>query len=307
MIKTIFIVGPTASGKTEYSIRLAKDIDGEIVSADSMQLYKYMDIGSAKPTPEERELVPHYMVDCMDPKEPFSVYDYMIHAKYYIEQIYYHDKFPIVCGGTGLYINSLIYEMDFSAPEGDNDYREAIREKYGGDPIRLHERLSELDPDAADSIHPNNVKRVLRAIERLEKGEEKLAQFADIKKPSYTIEPLMIGLNLDRDVLYDRINKRVDKLFEQGLEEEVRELMAKGFSSADVAMKGIGYKEIIDAINSGESAESAKELIKSNTRHYARRQLIWFRHYEQIQWIDIKSEDGIDESAYEEILMRVSM
>lgn len=306
MIKTIFIIGPTASGKSDYSLRLAQDIDGEIVSADSMQLYRYMDIGSAKPSPEERELVPHYLMDCIDPKEPFSVYDYMIHAKYYIEQIYYHDKFPIVCGGTGLYINSLIYEMDFAAPEGDNEYREAIKAKYEGDPIRLHKRLAELDPDAADNIHPNNVKRVLRAIERLEKGEKKLAQFTDAETPSYTIDPLMIGLKLERAMLYDKINKRVDKLFEAGLEEEVRGLMAMGFSSADVAMKGIGYKEIIDAINSGESAESAKELIKLNTRHYARRQIIWLRRYKQIHWIDIK-EEGFDESAYEEILMRVSM
>lgn len=302
MIKTIFIVGPTASGKTEYSIRLAQDIDGQIVSADSMQLYKYMDIGSAKPTEEERALVPHYMVDVIDPKDAFSVYDYMIHAKYFIEQIYYQGKFPIVCGGTGLYINSLIYEMDFSAPEGDNDYREAIRAKYNNDAIKIHERLAELDPDAADSIHPNNVKRVLRAIERLEKGESKLAQFAQAVKPSYSIEPIMIGLNMDRDVLYDRINRRVDKLFELGLADEVRGLMDKGFTSADVAMKGIGYKEIIDAINSGESPESAKEIIKANTRHYARRQLIWLRRYEQIHWIDI-SGDGFDENAYEQIMM----
>lgn len=302
MIKTIFIVGPTASGKTEYSIRLAQDIDGQIVSADSMQLYKYMDIGSAKPTEEERALVPHYMVDVIDPKDAFSVYDYMIHAKYYIEQIYYQNKFPIVCGGTGLYINSLIYEMDFSAPEGDNDYREAIRAKYDNDPMKIHARLAELDPDAADAIHPNNVKRVLRAIERLEKGEGKLAQFTDAVKPSYSIEPVMIGLNMDRDVLYDRINRRVDKLFEAGLEEEVRGLMEKGFTSADVAMKGIGYKEIIDAINAGESAESAKETIKANTRHYARRQLIWLRRYNQIHWVDI-SGDGFDEAAYEQIMM----
>lgn len=302
MIRTVFIVGPTASGKTEYSIRLAQDIDGQIVSADSMQLYKYMNIGSAKPTEEERALVPHYMVDVIDPKDAFSVYDYMIHAKYYIEQIYYQNKFPIVCGGTGLYINSLIYEMDFAAPEGDNDYRENIRNKYGNDPLKIHARLAELDPDAADNIHPNNVKRVLRAIERLEKGEPKLAQFTDAVKPSYSIEPVMIGLNMDREALYDRINRRVDMLYDAGLEEEVRDLMSRGFTSADVAMKGIGYKEIIDAINAGEGAEAARETIKANTRHYARRQLIWLRRYKQINWIDI-DPDGFDDDAYNQMLM----
>ena len=301
MIKTVFIVGPTASGKTEYSIRLAQDLDGEIISADSMQLYKYMDIGSAKPSKEEMSLVPHYLVDTIDPKSSFSVYDYMIHAKYYVEQVYYKTKLPIVCGGTGLYVNSLVYEMDFAAPEGDNDYREAIRAKYNNDPLLIHERLKDLDPDAADSIHPNNVKRVLRAIERLEKGEKKLAAFTDAVKPSYSIEPIMIGLNMNRDLLYDRINRRVDKLYEMGLEDEVRKLMDIGFTSADVAMKGIGYKEIIDAINNGDSAESAKETIKANTRHYARRQLIWFRRYPQMHWIDIKN-DGFDEDAYNEIL-----
>ncbi|MCQ2552610.1 MAG: tRNA (adenosine(37)-N6)-dimethylallyltransferase MiaA [Clostridia bacterium] len=301
MIRTVFIVGPTASGKTEYSIRLAEDLDGQIVSADSMQLYKYLNIGSAKPTKEEMERVPHFMVDCFDPKDAFSVYDYMIHAKYYIEQIYYQAKMPIVCGGTGLYVNSLVYEMDFTAPEGNNDYRERIRMEEDSDPIKLHERLRRLDPKAAEEIHPNNVKRVLRAIERLEKGEGTLARFADAVKPSYTIEPVMIGLNMDREVLYDRINKRVDKLYDMGLEEEVRGLMDMGFTSKDVAMKGIGYKEIIDCITEGKSAEDAKEIIKANTRHYARRQLIWFRRYPQINWVNL-SGDGFDEEAYEKIM-----
>lgn len=302
MIRTVFIVGPTASGKTEYSVRLARDLDAEVVSADSMQLYTFMDIGSAKPTKEEMAEIPHYMVDCFDPREPFSVYNYMIHAKWYIEQIYYHNKLPIVCGGTGLYVNSLVYEMDFSAPEGDNDFRERILAEEGGDPIKLHERLKRLDPQAAEDIHPNNIKRTLRAIERLEKGEGQIARFADAVKPSYLIDPVMIGLNMNRDVLYDRINRRVDKLYEMGLEEEVRKLMEMGFTSKDVAMKGIGYKEIIDAIESGGKAEDAKEIIKANTRHYARRQLIWFRRYPQIQWVEL-SGDGFDEAAYEQIMM----
>ena len=301
MIRTVFIVGPTASGKTEYSIRLAKDLDGQIISADSMQLYKYLDIGSAKPTREEMAEVPHFMVDCFDPKDPFSVYDYMIHAKYYIEQVYYQSKIPIVCGGSGLYVNSLIYEMDFSAPEGNNEYRERIRMEEDDDPIKIHKRLESLDPKAAEEIHPNNIKRMLRAIERLEKGEGTLARFADATKPSYSIEPVLIGLNMDRNILYQRINDRVDKLYEIGLVDEVRHLMDMGFSSKDVAMKGIGYKEIIDCITEGKDPEEAKEIIKANTRHYARRQLIWFRRYPQINWVNL-SGNGFDENAYEQIM-----
>ncbi|MCQ2553427.1 MAG: tRNA (adenosine(37)-N6)-dimethylallyltransferase MiaA, partial [Clostridia bacterium] len=159
-----------------------------------------------------------------------------------------------------------------------------------------------LDPQAAEDIQPNNRKRTLRAIERLEKGEGQIARFADAVKPSYLIDPVMIGLNMNRDVLYDRINRRVDKLYEMGLEEEVRKLMEMGFTSKDVAMKGIGYKEIIDAIEAGGKAEDAKEIIKANTRHYARRQLIWFRRYPQIQWVEL-SGDGFDEAAYEQIMM----
>ena len=287
MIKTYFVVGPTASGKTEYAIQLAQKLDGEIVSADSMQIYKYMDIGSAKPTAEERARARHWLIDEIDPRTPFSVADYQQLALRYIRDIASRGKTPIVCGGTGLYINSLIYKMDFSSPEGDDGYRQRVFEEEGRDALKLHERLRSLDPDAAAEIHPNNVKRVLRAIERLENGEEKLARFADATEPSDIIAPVMYGLDMDREKLYERIDSRVDRLFEMGLEKEVRKLMAMGFDSSDVAMKGIGYKEIIDAIKSGLPAESAKETIKVNTRHYARRQLIWLRRYPQIEWIRV--------------------
>ena len=287
MIKTYFVVGPTASGKTEYAIGLAEKLGGEIVSADSMQIYKYMDIGSAKPTAEERARAKHWLVDEIDPRTPFSVADYQQLALSCIKDIDARGKVPIVCGGTGLYVNSLVYRMDFSAPEGDDAYRQQVFEEEDKDPEKLHARLRKLDPDAAEEIHVNNVKRVLRAIERLEKGEGKLARFADSTEPSDIIEPVMYGLDMDRARLYERINSRVDRLFEMGLEDEVRKLMDMGFTSSDVAMKGIGYKEIIDAIKSGLTAESAKDTIKANTRHYARRQLIWFRRYPQIEWIRV--------------------
>ena len=288
MIRTYFVVGPTASGKTEYAIRLAEKTGGEIVSADSMQVYKYMDIGSAKPSFEELSRAKHWLIGEIDPRDSFSVADYQKLALRYIQDISSRGKTPIVCGGTGLYINSLIYKMDFSAPEGDDNYRHEIFRQEEGDSERLHKRLESLDRDAAEAIHPNNIKRMLRAIERLEKGEGKLAEFAKATEPSYFIEPVMIGMDLPRSVLYEKINTRVDKLFEMGLEEEVRSLMAMGFTSSDVAMKGIGYKEIIDAINAGETAISAAETIKLNTRHYARRQLIWLRRYQQINWVDPK-------------------
>ncbi len=285
MIKTIFVVGPTASGKTGYAVRLAEDIGGEIVSADSMQIYKYMDIGSAKPSEEELARARHWLIGEIDPRTPFNVSDYQQLALQCIKDIASRGKTPIVCGGTGLYVNSLIYKMDFEAPEGDEDFRRKIFEEEEGDSEKLHERLKRLDPDAAEAIHPNNIKRTLRAIERLEKGEGRLAEFAKATVPSDVIDPVMLGMDLPRDVLYDRINRRVDLLFENGLEQEVRNLMDMGFTSADVAMKGIGYKEIIDVLNAGGEAICAAETIKANTRHYARRQLIWFRRYKQIQWI----------------------
>ena len=285
MIKTVFVVGPTASGKTEYAIRLAEDINGEIVSADSMQIYKYMDIGSAKPSVEELARVKHWLIGEIDPRTPFNVSDYQKLALEYIQNIAARGKTPIVCGGTGLYVNSLIYKMDFEAPEGDEEFRQRILAEEDGDPEKLHKRLESLDPDAAEAIHPNNVKRTLRAIERLEKGEGRLAEFAKATQPSDIIDPVMLGMDLPRDVLYDRINRRVDLLFERGLAQEVRSLMDMGFTSADVAMKGIGYKEIIDVLSQGKDAIEAADTIKANTRHYARRQLIWFRRYKQIKWI----------------------
>ncbi len=287
MIKTIFIVGPTGIGKTSYAIDYALEHNGEIISADSMQIYKYLDIGSAKPTPEERAKVKHYLVDEIDPKDIFSVYDYKSLAMKYIKEVAEKGKLPIVCGGTGLYVNALVYDMDFSAPEGDQDYRDTIWDKYDKDPLLLYERLKELDPKATENIHPNNVKRVLRAIERLEKGEGSLAQFKDSDIPSKDLECEIKVLSMDRDRLYERINNRVDLLYDMGLENEVKKLMSMGFTSDDVSMKGIGYKEIIDALNAGEDAQSVKDLIKQNSRHYAKRQITWFKRYKQAQVIEV--------------------
>ena len=296
-MKVLFLTGPTACGKTEYAIRLAQDLSGEIVSADSMQIYRYMDIGSAKPTSEERAQAVHWLVDEIDPKTPFNVAAYQQKARAYIEEIAGRGKLPIVSGGTGLYIHALLYDMDFSAPEGDDAFRQQVFAECCGDPQKVHERLRSLDPDAAEAIHPNNLKRMLRAIERLEHGEAKLAPFAAVEKPYPGYDSLLIGLDRDRSELYGRIDRRVDKILEAGLENEVRNLMDMGFTSADIAMKGIGYKEVIDCLQKGKPAAEAAELIRKNTRHYARRQLIWLRRYPQMHWVTLKG-DAFDEEAY---------
>ena len=285
MKKVIFLVGPTASGKTEYALQIAEALNGEIISADSMQIYKYMNIGSAKPTIEELSRVKHYLIGEIDPSQPFSVAEYKILANKYIAEVLDQGKLPIVCGGTGLYVNALLYDMDFSAPPGNITERDLLKQKIGqGDPSALHKHLYSLDAKAAEAIHPNNIKRILRAIERLENGEEELSPFKACATPTAAFYPILLGLTRERAELYERINQRVDKLMDMGLIKEVRFLMSKGFTEKDIAMKGIGYKEIIACIDNGEPPESASEIIKLNTRHYAKRQLTWFKRYKDLRW-----------------------
>ncbi len=303
-MKVLFLTGPTACGKTEYAIRAARDFGGEIVSADSMQLYRYMDIGSAKPSKRERLQARHWLVDEIDPRTPFNVSDYQQLARRYIAEIAGRGKLPVVSGGTGLYINALLYDMDFSAPKGDDAFRQKVWAECGEDAGKVHDRLRKLDPEAAEAIHPNNVKRMLRAIERLEHGEKTLAAFADLTTPYPGYDSLLLGLDRDRDELYDRINRRVDVIIRAGLEAEVRRLMDMGFTSSDIAMKGIGYKEVIDCLNEGRPMEEAAELIRKNTRHYARRQLIWLRRYPQMHWVTVRG-DGFDEAAYEDMKRQI--
>lgn len=285
----IIIAGPTAVGKTEYAIETAKAINGEIVSADSMQLYKYMDIGSAKPTPEELSQVKHYLVDEIDPREKFSVAKYQKLAKAAIREIFDKGRVPVISGGTGLYINSLMYEMDFAAPPSDEAFRKELEDmalKKGRDYI--HSKLAELDPDAAARIHPNNVKKVIRAIEAVQNGN-KVKDFDNAQVPAADYDVLLAGLTRDRAELYERINRRVDILIEKGLVEEVSSLMQMGLGYDDISMKGIGYKEIIGSLEGKYTIEEAIELIKKNTRHYAKRQLTWLRRYDNIKWFNLSS------------------
>ena len=281
------IVGPTAVGKTKYAVQIARKLNGEIVSADSMQIYRFMDIGSAKPTEEEQAAARHHLVDAVDPREPFSVAQYRHMAKECIEDIFQRDKLPVISGGTGLYVNALIYDMDFSAPPADLEQREKYRktaEEKG--PQYLHEILNDIDPDAAARIHPNNVRKVIRAIEAAKSGE-KIPSFETSFRSTSDYRCILIGLQRDRAELYDRINRRVDQMISDGLEDEIRSLMSMGLSSSDISMKGIGYKEMIDAMNGRITMEEATELIKRNSRRYAKRQMTWFRRYPDIRWFDL--------------------
>lgn len=297
MRKIIVITGPTAVGKTEYAIKIASNLGGEIVSCDSMQLYKYMDIGSAKPTVEERNQVRHYLVDLIDPGEPFSVAKYQKLAKDAIEDIFSRDKIPVIAGGTGLYLNSLLYEMNFAETPSDNKFRDEmyeLAEKQGA--TALHNKLKEIDLKAAMRIHPNNIKRVIRALEAAYHGCS-VKNFNHVKSKTREYDAILLGLAMDRKKLYDRINKRVDILMEKGLENEVKALKKMGFTTEDIAMKGIGYKELLDYLSGMYNITEAVEKIKSNTRHYAKRQMTWFKKYEDMKWFDLSDVTDSEQAA----------
>lgn len=300
--KVIAVAGPTAVGKTKFAIEVARRFDGEVVSCDSMQLYKFMNIGSAKPDAEELAQVKHHLVDIIDPRVPFSVAEYQQLAKAAIADVMSRGKVPVISGGTGLYLNSLIYDMDFSSNPGDLTYRkelEKIAEEEGTEAV--HRMLQNEDPDAAALIHPNNTKRIIRALERLHDGEGNVRPFSGILKETDDYEMILVGLTRERQELYDRINARVDILINNGLVDEVKELMAMGLTSDDISMKGIGYKEIIAFLNNEYDLATAVDTVKKNTRHYAKKQLTWYRRYDKINWLNI-SEFNSDEEAIEELI-----
>ena len=300
--KIYAVCGPTAVGKTKFAIEIARFLGGEIVSCDSMQLYKYMDIGSAKPTADERAMVRHYLVDEIDPREPFSAAKYQKLARAAIDEIFNKEKVPVITGGTGLYLNAILYDMDFSAPPKNPDYRSRLydeAEKQG--PQAVYERLQKADPQAAERIHPNNVKKVVRALEAAESGT-KVGDFSHDLKPVKDYEAILIGLTRERSLLYQRINERVDQLIEAGLLSEVKHLLEMGLTESDISMKGIGYKEIIGYYHGEYSLDEAVRLVKKNTRRYAKRQLTWFRRYETMKWFCISDYDS-DEQCLEDIFL----
>ena len=298
----IAVAGPTAVGKTKFAIEIANAFNGEVVSCDSMQLYKYMDIGSAKPTPDEMAMAEHHLVDIIDPRDDFSVAQYQKLAKDAIRDILSRGKTPVISGGTGLYLNSLIYDMDFSAQPQDNRYRNElaeIAEKEGSG--ALHEMLKNADEKAAELIHPNNTKKIIRALERLKEGEGQIKQFSSIDNETKDYNVILVGLTRDREELYDRINRRVDLLMEAGLLDEINRLADMGLTQENISMKGIGYKELFDYLDEKCTLEDAVDTIKKNTRHYAKRQLTWFRRYDKMQWFNI-SEYENDDIAVKEIV-----
>ncbi len=291
----LIIVGPTAVGKTETSIAVAKKLNGEIISADSIQVYKHLDIGSAKPSLSEQEGIPHYLMDEIDPMESFSVSDFQRKAKECIRLIYNKNKLPIIVGGTGLYVNSIIYQMDFTSTASNWSLRKQLEEEselYGNE--FLHDKLKAVDQDAADRIHPNNVKRVIRALEVYYESGNKIHDFKNTFSENPDYNYILIGLIRDRQQLYDRINQRVDLLIKNGLVDEVKHLMTLGLDEDNISMKGLGYKEIIGYLKGMYGFEEAIEILKRNTRRYAKRQLTWFRRYDKIKWFDINHFESKD-------------
>lgn len=290
--KVIVICGPTASGKTKLSIELAKKLNGEIVSADSMQIYKDMTIGTAKPTKEEMQGIKHYLIDFVSPDTRYNVAEYKKDAINAIDEIIAKGKTPIVVGGTGLYVNSLIYEIDYPEIELDLNYRkklEKIAEHEGLD--RLYEMAVKVDKQAMQKISSNDKKRICRVLEIYHatgKTKTQMEIESRLREPKYNY--LVFGINMDRDKLYDRINRRVDIMIKDGLIDEVKAILDK-YNDFPTAMQGLGYKEVVEYLNGETTKDDMIEKIKMETRRYAKRQLTWFRRYEDIVWIN-----GLDDT-----------
>ncbi|NMB27126.1 MAG: tRNA (adenosine(37)-N6)-dimethylallyltransferase MiaA [Tissierellia bacterium] len=292
----LVIIGPTAIGKTTISINIAKKLNGEIISADSMQIYKYMDIGTAKVTLEEMDHVPHYMLDMVYPDEEFTVADFKNKAEKHIEKINKSDKLPILVGGTGLYLNSIVYELNFTKVEANEEFRKKydyLADMYGNQYI--HDELSKVDAVSANRININDRQRIIRALEIYHETGKPMSYYnKNFRKETDKYNLTMIGLTMDRAKLYSRINRRVDLMLEEGLIDEVRKLMDMGYGKDLVSMQGIGYKEIISYLEGETKLDETIEMLKRNTRRYAKRQLTWFRRDNRIKWIDINKYDSIE-------------
>ncbi len=284
----IILTGPTAVGKTELSIALAKAINGAIISADSMQVYRGMDIGSAKIMPEEMQGVPHYLIDILDPTEEFHVVRFQELAKAAIEEIYAQGKIPIIVGGTGFYIQALLYDIDFTEQDDDpvlrKEYEQLAKEKGAA---YLHNMLEKVDPVSAEMIHENNIKRVIRALEFYEKSKTPISQHNEKERQKTSPYRFCYFVLTDqRARLYERIDARVDQMLANGLVEEVKALKEKGYHSGMVSMQGLGYKELLDWLDQVCTFEEAVYRLKRDTRHFAKRQLTWFRRERDVIWVD---------------------
>lgn len=295
--RVLVLIGPTASGKTALGVALAKALNGEIISADSMQIYKYMSIGTAKVTPNEMEGIPHHLVDCILPNVEYSVAKFKEAALKSIDEIVSQGNLPIVVGGTGLYINGLTLPWGFREKDENEEVRwrlSAEAEMLGSE--ALHQRLKDVDPITAQIVHPNNVKRVIRALEIYEVTGKPKSYFD--KKASTEELPCkyeLIGLRWPREDLYHRINHRVDKMVEKGLINETKSLLDRGYDWDLTSLQAIGYKELRPFLNGDASLEEVLTVLKQNTRHFAKRQMTWFRKDERIHWIEMNEKRGLDE------------
>ena len=301
----IILTGPTAVGKTKLSIALAKAVNGEIISADSMQVYKNMTIGTAKILPEEMDGVKHYLIDILAPEEEFNVVLFAKLAKQAMEECWSKGKIPILVGGTGFYIQAVLYDIDFTENDDDKSYREKLEQiaKEQGAEV-LHERLRQIDAKAAEEIHPNNVKRVIRALEFFEKsGGQKISEHNEEQKQKESpYNFAYFVLNDDRETVYNRINLRVALMLEQGLVAEVKELLDAGVPTTAVSMQGLGYKEIVAYLQGECTLEEAVYELKRDTRHFAKRQITWFKREEDVIWLNRPDYNGNDEEILAEML-----
>lgn len=299
----IILTGPTAVGKTELSVKLAKAVGGEIISADSIQVYRHMDIGSAKITAEEMQGIPHYLIDELEPSEEFNIYYFQQKAKQYVSEIYERGHIPILVGGTGFYIQALLYDIDFSQEENDFAYRRELEQM---DEKTLFEMLERIDGEAAQKIHENNKKRVIRALEYHHLTGKKISEHNEEQKEKESpYDFSYFVLNMERKLLYERINRRVDLMMEQGLAEEVRHLKEMGYARNLVSMQGIGYKEMYAWLDGECSYEEAVEKIKTDTRRFAKRQLTWFRREREVQWLQYEDFGMEKERILQYIIERI--
>lgn len=287
--KVIVICGPTASGKTALSIELAKKINGEIISSDSMQIYKYMDIGTAKPSKEEMQGIKHYLLDFVEPNQRYSVAEFKKDAEKAIEKILAKGKTPIVVGGTGLYVDSLIYGIEYQDIKLDEKYRQELDERVKKEGLeKLYEEAQKIDPQAMRKISKNDQKRILRVLEIYKAtGKNKTEQEIESRKNGVKYDYKVFAINIERDVLYEKINKRVDIMIEKGLIQEVEQLLKK-YNEFPTAMQGLGYKEVVEHLQGITSKEEMIEKLKMETRRYAKRQITWFKKNKQTIWIGPK-------------------
>ena len=304
----IIITGPTAVGKTALSVQLAKRIGGEIISADSMQVYRHMDIGSAKVTKEEMEGVPHHLIDILEPSEEFNVVAFQKLARRAVEEICARGAVPIIAGGTGFYIQALLYDIDFTETQEEEAFRKEMEQKAAEEgPGAVHALLAQVDPESAAAIHENNVKRVIRALEFHRQTGMKISEHNEKeRKKESPYDFFYYVLTTDRPVLYERIERRVDLMMAQGLVDEVKRLKEMGCTRQMVSMQGLGYKEILACLDGELSLEEAVYIIKRDTRHFAKRQLTWFKRERDVRFLNLPDFDNDREQVLARIIREVS-